>query len=312
MEDAHSFVADFAGVRGQGYWAVFDGHAGKHAAEWCGTHFHEYFLDALEEMQGEDSHPPQNLQSSNKRDSPSRDIPTGALIPDVLNKTFHAVDEELSRIADEGQTHSGCTAVTAFLRLEDDRGWQPPAFVRNAKTLQRKYAAISSSFLSADDASAKVGGETLDASKGSGNVSNVQDFGITTEPSSLYTSLDGSPEQFSSPAAPLRPASTTLSLLSGQQNRSSRLSTSAEFSVDDISPVYPEAKKRVLYTANAGDARAVLSRAGKAVRLTYDHKGSDAQEARRIKEAGGFVMNNRVNGEAFSPDAREIEINPLS
>ncbi len=39
-----------------------------------------------------------------------------------------------------------------------------------------------------------------------------------------------------------------------------------------------------------------LSRGGKAVRLTYDHKGSDAQEAKRITDAGGFVMNNRVNG----------------
>lgn len=38
------------------------------------------------------------------------------------------------------------------------------------------------------------------------------------------------------------------------------------------------------------------SRGGKAVRLTYDHKGSDAQEAKRIMDAGGFVMNNRVNG----------------
>jgi protein phosphatase PTC1 len=41
MEDAHSFVIDFAGIRGQGFFAVFDGHAGKHAAEWCGSHFHE-------------------------------------------------------------------------------------------------------------------------------------------------------------------------------------------------------------------------------------------------------------------------------
>lgn len=37
-------------------------------------------------------------------------------------------------------------------------------------------------------------------------------------------------------------------------------------------------------------------RGGKAVRLTYDHKGSDPQEAKRITDAGGFVMNNRVNG----------------
>jgi len=54
--------------------------------------------------------------------------------------------------------------------------------------------------------------------------------------------------------------------------------------------------RRVLYTANAGDARAVLCRSGKAVRLTYDHKGADKQEAKRIQDAGGFVLNNRVNG----------------
>ena len=30
--------------------------------------------------------------------------------------------------------------------------------------------------------------------------------------------------------------------------------------------------------------------------MTYDHKGSDVQEAKRITDAGGFVMNNRVNG----------------
>jgi len=41
MEDAHSFVVDFDAIRGQGFFAVFDGHAGKHAAEWCGSHFHE-------------------------------------------------------------------------------------------------------------------------------------------------------------------------------------------------------------------------------------------------------------------------------
>lgn len=30
--------------------------------------------------------------------------------------------------------------------------------------------------------------------------------------------------------------------------------------------------------------------------MTYDHKGSDPREAKRITDAGGFVMNNRVNG----------------
>ena len=60
--------------------------------------------------------------------------------------------------------------------------------------------------------------------------------------------------------------------------------------------VYANRSKRVLYTANVGDARAVLNRGGLAVRLSCDHKGSDPLETRRVVEAGGFVMNNRVNG----------------
>ncbi|KAL7746404.1 mgpp2cl-1, protein phosphatase 2C-like protein 1 [Sorochytrium milnesiophthora] len=57
-----------------------------------------------------------------------------------------------------------------------------------------------------------------------------------------------------------------------------------------------QSDKRVLFTANAGDARAVLCRNGQAIRLSYDHKGSDNIEAERIMDLGGFVMNNRVNG----------------
>lgn len=55
-------------------------------------------------------------------------------------------------------------------------------------------------------------------------------------------------------------------------------------------------RQRVLYTANVGDARIILCRAGKALRLSYDHKGSDENEGKRIANAGGLILNNRVNG----------------
>ncbi|KAF1849319.1 PP2C-domain-containing protein [Cucurbitaria berberidis CBS 394.84] len=55
-------------------------------------------------------------------------------------------------------------------------------------------------------------------------------------------------------------------------------------------------RQRVLYTANVGDARIVLCRNGRALRLSYDHKGSDENEGRRVASAGGLILNNRVNG----------------
>lgn len=51
-----------------------------------------------------------------------------------------------------------------------------------------------------------------------------------------------------------------------------------------------------LYIANAGDCRAVLWRGGEAMRLTEDHNPILPDELARIRRAGGFVQDGRVNG----------------
>lgn len=55
-----------------------------------------------------------------------------------------------------------------------------------------------------------------------------------------------------------------------------------------------------LYVANAGDSRGVLSRAGKAIALSEDHKPAQEGERTRIIAAGGFLSEIggvcRVNG----------------
>ncbi|KAJ6593904.1 protein serine threonine phosphatase 2C [Mycena capillaripes] len=242
MEDAHSFVVDFAGVRGQGFFAVFDGHAGKHAAEWCGAHFHEYLLSCMKRL-------------------------SSMPIPDVLNQTFHDVDESLSRMCEEsaGKIHSGCTAVTAFLRIEDADGHQ--------------------SFLPASQDGDDLG--SISSAESAGTPSGDE----ATPKKKARRSLTGSRirNAFKSLASP--------GSGSPKSSRSESPSTTGKFTAEGASiAVPPSAARRVLYSANAGDARGVLCRAGKAVRLTYDHKGSDKQEAKRITDAGGFVMSGRVNG----------------
>ncbi|KAH7888853.1 phosphatase 2C-domain-containing protein [Phlebopus sp. FC_14] len=253
MEDAHSFVVDFAGVRGQGFFAVFDGHAGKHAAEWCGQHFHEYLLDSL-------------------RTSSS------TTIPDVLNQTFHNVDGRISRLCEEseGKIHSGCTAVTAFLRIEEPDGQQ--SFLTSPTP---DSAPATPSSLPEDRKSNASGSDSPSGESG--------EEAASTAKSNKKSKKSKSP----SPGNRF-----TRALKSFGAGTSSSLSPISSSTHANASPVVspPPNLRRVLYTANAGDARGVLCRAGRAVRLTYDHKGSDQQEAKRIIDAGGFVLSGRVNG----------------
>ncbi|KAJ3369999.1 Protein phosphatase 2C 1 [Allomyces arbusculus] len=149
MEDTHAIHTPFLDTPGHGFFAVYDGHAGVDAAEWCQAHL-------------------ANLVASLLRNPP---VPY-ATVPEILDLAFVRADSLLAQVP----VRSGCTAVACLVCTE-----------------------------AAGD-------------------------------------------------------------------------------------------RRVLYTANAGDARAVLCRKGQAVRLSYDHKGTDPFEARRIMDAGGFLLNHRVNG----------------
>jgi protein phosphatase PTC1 len=195
-------------------------------------------------------------------------------IPDSLNVAFHRVDAELSKLAAEDGTHSGCTAVTAFLRLEDETG--------QGVTLEQQDAA------------------TVPLTEQAKEEERKRRFGDGIHRERIKEFFSGSSSSSTSKGAELESSSSNATSTAGPASASA--------------PPSKKKIRRVLYTANVGDARAVLwsvglscvnafsrkgfvdSRGSKAVRLTYDHKGSDAQEAKRITDAGGFVMNNRVNG----------------
>jgi len=187
--------------------------------------------------------------------------------------------------ASDGKIHSGCTAVTAFLRLEDSSGQQP--------------------FLSppSSPTDSPPSGPNLDSS------SEVQGVSSSLPPSTSLgsksdlelKSSERVKNKLSSSGRRIRKALRSLGggsnkLASSSVSGSSSPATS-QISAEEVPVIIPPSDtRRVLYSANAGDARGVLCRAGKAVRLTYDHKGSDKQEAKRITDAGGFVMSGRVNG----------------
>lgn len=197
------------------------------------------------------------------------------------------MDEALSDLADrDDKMHSGCTAVTAFLRIEDEKGGQsflPPD------------AGLSSQTSGAAD------GANDDDSASSGSHEQNQDSRNSTKKrsskllSAFKTKNSGSNLSAMSPPA----------VSGGAAAGSTSPSAMSGWGPPAYSPPDDLKLRKVLYTANAGDARAVLCRDGKAVRLTYDHKGSDRQEAKRIMDAGGFVMGGRVNGK---PEVLQMKI----
>lgn len=149
MEDSHAFFYNFNSIDNCGFFAIYDGHGGKSAANWCGTNLHRVFC----ENWGKD--------------------PKGS-IPQLLDRTFTECDEQLDPAHG---IFSGCTAVVSL-----------------------------------------------------------------------------------------------------------------------IVPDCDNPRIRTLYSANVGDARAVLCRKGKAIRLSFDHQARIPEEKQRIKECGGIVINERVNG----------------
>jgi len=51
-----------------------------------------------------------------------------------------------------------------------------------------------------------------------------------------------------------------------------------------------------LYIANAGDSRCVISENGKVFELSEDHKPELKSESDRVKKAGGYITDGRING----------------
>ncbi|EEP80098.1 Ptc1p porotein [Uncinocarpus reesii 1704] len=74
-----------------GYFAIFDGHAGTFAAEWCGKKLHLILEETI-------------------RKNPNTPVPI------LLDQTFTLVDQQLEQLP---LKNSGCTAVIAVLRWED-------------------------------------------------------------------------------------------------------------------------------------------------------------------------------------------------
>ncbi|KAH3680857.1 hypothetical protein WICPIJ_008070 [Wickerhamomyces pijperi] len=107
MEDVHTYVENFVERLDWGYFAIFDGHAGKQAAKWCGQHLHSIVERRIIENESED-------------------------VRNILNESFIETDSE---IVGEVKGSSGCTAAVAVIRWElPDQALNTTASQKNTPT----------------------------------------------------------------------------------------------------------------------------------------------------------------------------------
>jgi protein phosphatase PTC1 len=172
-------------------------------------------------------------------------------VPDLLNKTFQVVDSRLSALAQAGKTQSGCTAVTAFLRVEQDLENEPKGFTNpnlsarglmHGKGEEELEAQTSLSVRSREDS---TGGASEPSSAGTGTGSGL---GRKMSGRRIRDFVKGLTSSGGNDEAVDEDDTVAVSAADGSGAK-----------VEAIEPKSDKPLKRVLYTANVGDARAVLS-----------------------------------------------------
>lgn len=265
MEDVHTYIANFAERVDWGYFAIFDGHAGKDTARWCGNHLHRLLEEEIEkdlakkpEIDQQTGQENDQLTENNDRKK-SDDDNTVPLIgeSDLQEKLYNSFVKADELIEKEGTGSSGCTAVVAVLRWETD-GEAKEAVSQLKSPLEEN--------------------KQLDVNSTSTNITS----GEST--AKIIPSGD-------STSKTLTPNNTSSTESSAVDDSKIPTTTKSKFDFEPASY-----HKRMLYTSNVGDLRIVLYRNGQPFRLTYDHKATDVNEINRVRDSGGLIMKNRVNG----------------
>lgn len=264
MEDVHTYVANFAERLDWGYFAIFDGHAGKQTARWCGANLHNLLYD--------------NILKDGTMD-----------LRENLNETFHEADDKICDAKIAGS--SGCTAAVAVLRWEEEVG-------ADAKDEETKPNEGIKSEGEKKDEGTKQNGKTMkeeETKKG-----EDKDENLNEKPSGKLNSNNSDVEKPAGDQSSGEPGNN-IEKIEGddKDDNNGKDDGHSDNHLDSTHPfdfIPTKRHKRMLYTANVGDSRIILSRKGHAVRLSYDHKSTDQWEQKRIVDSGGIMLKCRVNG----------------
>jgi len=289
MEDASKVILNYQNTPGNGYFAIFDGHAGSFTSKWCAANMNKLLS--------------QNLTLLSQRTFASSSAPPQS-IPSILALTFDQVNQKI--IAHKDYDNSGSTASIAYLkteRLYPDTGLylSTPSSSFNHQQLprnRRRYSSFSPAspqfLVSSPTLSNNIAPppaltdhrfQKINTSMPAPMPPNYIHTSRTRHPSTLpnarYKTISNNNNFPTNSTARTGSASTT--------NLTSKANLTGSGANNTMTI------RKTLYTANVGDSAIVICRNGRALRVTHDHRATDPTEADRIRAAGGTIENGRVN-----------------
>lgn len=312
MEDAHLAIPnlpiDLWEIKSISLYGVFDGHGGACVSNWISDHFPKIFKSQLDLLQHKYSNGQLKLKSQESISPPQ------ALLAEVLQSSFIQVDVDLLKPEGEAELRE----INEKLRSLSENGLKSadidskngsnlfkvflPDGLNRHHTLQFLEQHLGRSTAAASDSTPNTYGaeESNDLYERSRTIDRVGTAGDSStqgfsDPD--YEDSDLSAEDESAGMDEMPDAHSSLP--------SSSMPSDFTYSDDGLAAgcgaatvvaVVVGGSNPSLIVANAGDSRAVLSRSGRAVPLTHDHKPHLPEEAQRIKLAGGAVTNGRVDG----------------
>lgn len=266
MEDAHVVALDVDDEKkgNMALFGVFDGHGGKEVAKFCAIHMTRV-------LKGTDGYKQGNLS-------------------EALRQAYLGMDEEMKR-----KEHM---AELEALKSEGEDAEVGDDGLRKGETaMMLDSAQLPEAFLEAFGISRESGYvfKVVKSADGQLNVQNVLDrdgneLGTSDEPMDDEDTGEKPPD----PLDVVDDAIEHHTPLQLEEMNSGEVPWNGPAA--GCTAVCAIVSDNHLVVANAGDSRCVLSRDGKAVALTEDHKPNNEEEFSRIMKAGGFVADGRVNG----------------
>lgn len=270
MEDNCKMINNFMDSPNHNYYAVFDGHAGSFAADWCFENFHKSVA--------------QNL----KLFSPSWDF------PEIMASAFELADKQMiSDAIKADEENINCIN-------NSNNNYNKSSSSRKSNNAKSGCTASVVMITSNPQAFSNVNHKNNNANP----TINSKNFSITPQKKSRrsYSSIVSpvSPSLKSVTALttpmPLTPSSPHHDGFKDTRANCNNIDNdNANGKNASLSPY-----TRYLYTCNVGDSAIVLCIDGKAKTLSYNHRATDPAECNRISsstpQTGTFIAGGRVNG----------------